>query len=71
MLGGRRRAAADGPLPAQHVIKVGIVAHPSLLSVPDDLEKFKSVGTIPFLWNTCETDFAVRIPVSHLPPRSH
>nr|ASN74467.1 dienelactone hydrolase [Glaciozyma antarctica] len=45
-------------LALDHIIKVAIVSHPSLLSVPEDLEKLKSVGTIPFLWNTCETDFA-------------
>ncbi|KAF8552883.1 alpha/beta-hydrolase [Imleria badia] len=37
------------------VIKVAAVAHPSLLKVPEDLEKFKGTG-IPLLINSCETD---------------
>ncbi|KAI5474190.1 alpha/beta-hydrolase [Pseudohyphozyma bogoriensis] len=37
-------------------IKVAIVAHPSLLKVPDDLEKLKSLPLLPILFNTCETD---------------
>lgn len=43
------------------VIKVAIVAHPSLLKIPEDLEAIKA-KSIPFLWNTCETDFMVRPP---------
>ncbi|KIJ65189.1 hypothetical protein HYDPIDRAFT_175207 [Hydnomerulius pinastri MD-312] len=37
------------------VIKAAVVAHPSLLKVPDDLEKFKGTG-IPLLINSCTTD---------------
>lgn len=34
---------------------MAIVNHPSLLKVPDDLEAIKK-HSIPFLFNTCETD---------------
>ncbi|KAK4048691.1 hypothetical protein OIV83_004661 [Microbotryomycetes sp. JL201] len=37
-------------------LKTAIVNHPSLLKFPDDAEKIKS-HSVPFLWNTCETDF--------------
>ncbi|EJD07441.1 alpha/beta-hydrolase [Fomitiporia mediterranea MF3/22] len=36
-------------------IKVGVVSHPSLLKVPEDLEKFKATG-VPLLINSCEVD---------------
>jgi hypothetical protein len=38
---------------------VAIVAHPSILKVPEDLEKLKALPTPPFLWNTCEEDSQV------------
>ncbi|KAF8141932.1 alpha/beta-hydrolase [Boletus edulis] len=38
-----------------NVLKVAAVAHPSLLTVPSDLEAFKKTG-IPLLINSCETD---------------
>jgi len=37
------------------VLKVAAVAHPSLLKVPEDLEKFKQTG-IPLLINSCTVD---------------
>lgn len=39
----------------QGLIKVGIVSHPSLLKIPDDLHALRQ-HSIPFLWNTCEVD---------------
>jgi dienelactone hydrolase len=36
-------------------LKVAIVAHPSLIKIPDDLEAIKK-HSVPFLWNTCEVD---------------
>ena len=41
--------------PLQDKLKVAIASHPSLLKVPDDLEAVKK-HSVPFLWNTCETD---------------
>jgi len=38
------------------VIKVSVVAHPSLLEKPADLEKYASSATAPLLINSCETD---------------
>ena len=35
------------------VIKAAVVSHPSLLKVPDDLEKFKKTN-VPLLINACE-----------------
>lgn len=35
------------------VIKAAVVSHPSLLNVPEDLEKFKASG-VPLLINSCE-----------------
>jgi len=32
------------------------VAHPSLLKVPDDLEKYTTTATAPILFNTCTVD---------------
>ncbi|KAL5492295.1 hypothetical protein ACEPAI_3742 [Sanghuangporus weigelae] len=37
------------------VIKAAVVSHPSLLQVPEDLEKFKATG-VPLFINSCETD---------------
>ncbi|KAG6328602.1 hypothetical protein ID866_10486 [Astraeus odoratus] len=34
-----------------NLIKVTVVAHPSLLNIPDDLEKYKDVATAPLLLN--------------------
>jgi len=39
-----------------HVIKVSVTAHPSLLIVPADLEKYASTCTAPLLINSCEVD---------------
>lgn len=36
-------------------IEVGILAHPSLLEVPKDLQDIKASG-VPTYWATCETD---------------
>jgi len=39
-------------------IKVAVVAHPSLLKVPEDLLALKEKApTIPFLWNNAELDY--------------
>ncbi|TDL23729.1 alpha/beta-hydrolase [Rickenella mellea] len=38
-----------------NVIKVGVVAHPSLLQVPEDLEKYAKTN-VPLLINSCEED---------------
>jgi len=37
------------------VIKAAVVSHPSLIQVPDDLEKFAKTG-VPLLVNSCEHD---------------
>jgi len=39
-----------------HVIKVGVVAHPSLLNVPEDLEKYAAISKAPLLLNSCTID---------------
>lgn len=42
----------------QKRISIGMIAHPSLLQVPEDLEALKKVTSeIPMLFITCETDF--------------
>ncbi|SCV74626.1 BQ2448_7655 [Microbotryum intermedium] len=41
------------------LLKVAIVSHPSLLKPDEDLPAIKA-KSIPFLWNTCETDQLVR-----------
>ncbi|KAM0751405.1 hypothetical protein T439DRAFT_325541 [Meredithblackwellia eburnea MCA 4105] len=38
-------------------IKVGAVAHPSLLEIPKDLQKLKKTSTTPILWNIAEKDY--------------
>ncbi|KAJ7610160.1 Alpha/Beta hydrolase protein [Roridomyces roridus] len=38
------------------VIKVAAVSHPSLLKVPEDLEKYASTAKAPLLINSCTTD---------------
>ncbi|KAM0752958.1 alpha/beta-hydrolase [Meredithblackwellia eburnea MCA 4105] len=40
-----------------NVIKAGVVAHPSLLVIPDDLQKIKDTVKIPILWNIAEKDY--------------
>ena len=39
-----------------------MVAHPSLLKVPDDLETLKAKSQVPMLWNIAEHDYMVRRP---------
>jgi len=39
-----------------NVIKAGVVSHPSLLKVPDDLEKYVAEAKAPLLINSCTTD---------------
>ncbi|KAH7885747.1 Alpha/Beta hydrolase protein [Phlebopus sp. FC_14] len=39
-----------------NIIKVAVVAHPSLLKVPEDLEKYKVTAKAPLLINSCTTD---------------
>jgi len=39
-----------------NVIKVAVVAHPSLLEKPADLEKYVASSRAPLLINACETD---------------
>ncbi|KAJ3557497.1 hypothetical protein NM688_g1441 [Phlebia brevispora] len=43
--------------------QVTVLAHPSRLQVPEDLEKYKSVSKAPLLINSCEVD-------SQFPPES-
>ncbi|KAK7050315.1 dienelactone hydrolase endo-1,3,1,4-beta-D-glucanase [Favolaschia claudopus] len=38
------------------VISVAVVSHPSLLKVPEDLEKYVSTATAPLLINSCTVD---------------
>jgi len=40
----------------QGLAKAVAVSHPSLLQVPDDIEKYKSTSTAPLLINSCEVD---------------
>ncbi|TDL26717.1 alpha/beta-hydrolase [Rickenella mellea] len=40
-----------------NVIKVAVVSHPSLLQVPEDLEKYSKTN-VPLLINSCEVDSA-------------
>ncbi|KAK4699167.1 hypothetical protein P7C70_g7099, partial [Phenoliferia sp. Uapishka_3] len=49
------RYVAD--LAISNEIKVAVVAHPSLLKVPDDLEAIKASFKGPFLWNVAEKDY--------------
>ncbi|KDR67622.1 hypothetical protein GALMADRAFT_257847 [Galerina marginata CBS 339.88] len=46
-----------------NVIKAGVVAHPSLLQVPADLEKYVASAKAPLLINSCPVD-------SQFPPES-
>ncbi|TFK52010.1 alpha/beta-hydrolase [Heliocybe sulcata] len=39
-----------------HVVKAVMVAHPSLLKNPEDLEKYASTAKAPLLINSCEVD---------------
>jgi len=47
----------------ENIIKVGVVSHPSLLQVPDDLEKYAATSKAPLLINSCPVD-------SQFPPES-
>jgi len=40
----------------ENIIKVGVVSHPSLLKVPEDLEKYVNTSKAPLLINSCTTD---------------
>jgi len=40
----------------KNAIKVGVVSHPSLLKVPDDLHKYVAESNVPLLINGCEVD---------------
>ncbi|KAJ7572089.1 dienelactone hydrolase endo-1,3,1,4-beta-D-glucanase [Mycena floridula] len=40
----------------ENVIKAGVVAHPSLLQVPADLEKYVASSKVPLLINSCTVD---------------
>jgi len=40
----------------ENLIKVGVTAHPSLLKVPDDLERYAKESKAPLLINSCTTD---------------
>jgi len=40
----------------EHIIKVSVTAHPSLLQIPADLEKYASTCSAPLLINSCEVD---------------
>ncbi|KAH9840050.1 alpha/beta-hydrolase [Rhodofomes roseus] len=39
-----------------NTVSVVVVSHPSLLKVPDDIEKYKAVSKAPLLINSCEID---------------
>ncbi|KAF8626702.1 hypothetical protein AX15_004726 [Amanita polypyramis BW_CC] len=38
------------------IIDVAVTSHPSLLKIPDDLEKYTSIAKAPLLINTCAVD---------------
>ncbi|KAG6330056.1 hypothetical protein ID866_9034 [Astraeus odoratus] len=40
----------------EKAIKVTVVSHPSLLKIPEDLEKYKNVAEAPLLINSCTVD---------------
>jgi len=40
----------------ENIIKVAIVSHPSLLKVPEDLEKYFATSKVPLLINSCTID---------------
>lgn len=40
----------------ENKVSVVVVSHPSLLQVPEDLEKYKAASKAPLLINTCEID---------------
>ncbi|KAL0066792.1 hypothetical protein AAF712_006190 [Marasmius tenuissimus] len=48
------RATFD--LAFENTIKVSAVSHPSLLKIPEDLEKYLSVSKAPLLINSCTVD---------------
>jgi len=37
-------------------VQVAVTAHPSLLKIPEDLEKYKSIAKAPLLINSCTID---------------
>ncbi|KAH6916279.1 dienelactone hydrolase endo-1,3,1,4-beta-D-glucanase [Coprinopsis sp. MPI-PUGE-AT-0042] len=39
-----------------NIIKVGATSHPSLLKIPEDLEKYVATSKVPLLINTCTVD---------------
>ncbi|KAH9933391.1 alpha/beta-hydrolase [Fomitopsis serialis] len=39
-----------------NTVSVVVVSHPSLLKVPEDIEKYKAVSKAPLLINSCEID---------------
>jgi len=43
-------------LALEGVIHVSVTAHPSLLKIPDDLEKYRTMSKAPLLINSCTTD---------------
>ncbi|KAI6010885.1 hypothetical protein F5J12DRAFT_822290, partial [Pisolithus orientalis] len=40
----------------ENITKVTVVSHPSLLKVPEDLEKYKKLSRAPLLINSCTVD---------------
>jgi len=40
----------------ENIIKVAVVSHPSLLKVPEDLEKYATTSKAPLLINSCTVD---------------
>ncbi|KAF8815636.1 dienelactone hydrolase endo-1,3,1,4-beta-D-glucanase [Phlegmacium glaucopus] len=40
----------------ENIIKVAAVSHPSLLKVPEDLEKYATTSKVPLLINSCTVD---------------
>jgi len=40
----------------EDVIYVAVIAHPSLLKIPDDLEKYRTTAKAPLLINSCTMD---------------
>ncbi|KAF9067238.1 alpha/beta-hydrolase [Rhodocollybia butyracea] len=49
------------PLAIENVIKATVVAHPSRLQIPQDLEKYRAQSKAPFLIISCEFDPAFPI----------
>jgi len=40
----------------ENIIKVAVVAHPFLIKIPDDLEKYAAISKAPLLINSCSDD---------------